>query len=109
MITTEQFASLALSFNGTESMPHFERIGFKIIGKKMFASYLEKDNTANIFLTPAEQKLFCSIDQKNIYPVPNKWGEKGITTFNLNLVEMEIVREALYSAYNTVMESAKKK
>ena len=71
----------------------------------MFATCLEKDNTANIFLTPPEQKLFCRIDKQNIYPVPNKWGEKGATTFELNKVKKEIVQEALISAYNEVLKN----
>lgn len=94
---------LALSFPWTESCPHFERTGFKITGKRMFASYLDKDHSANIFLTPAEQKVFCEITA-GIYPVPNKWGEKGITTFLLDQVPKEIVQEALLSAYNSTLK-----
>lgn len=100
---------MALSFSGAEQVPHFERIGFKPFGKRMFATYLEKDNTANIFLTPAEQAVFCEMDSPNIYPVPNKWGEKGATTFELNRVEKEIVTEALASAYNEVIQSKQNK
>lgn len=99
---------MALSFLGTEQAPHFERVGFKVVGKRMFASYLLKDNTANIFLTPAEQGVFCQMDERNIYPVPNKWGEKGATTFELNEVQKEIVMEALLSAYNEVVRSEKR-
>jgi len=104
MITREIFAQMALSFSGTGQTPHFERIGFKVTGRRMFATYLEKDNTANIFLTSKEQAVFCKMD-KNIYPVPNKWGEKGATTFNLNHVPKHIVHEALLSAYNEVLGS----
>lgn len=74
----------------------------------MFATYLEKDNTANIFLTPAEQAIFCQMD-KGIYPVQNKWGEKGATTFDLNKVPKNIILEALLSAYNEVIRSIKPK
>lgn len=104
VISGEQFRQLALAFNGTEQVPHFERIGFKVSGKRMFATYLAKDNTANVFLTPQEQALFCEMDSHNIYPVPNKWGEKGATTFNLNRVEKEVLQEALLSGYNEVMK-----
>ena len=38
----------------------------------MFATYLADDNTANIFLTPIEQAVFCKMDKKNVYPVLNK-------------------------------------
>jgi len=108
MIDMKAFQTMALSFPHTEQVPHFERVGFKITGKRMFTTYLEKNNTANIFLTPAEQKLFCKIDKTNIYPVPNKWGEKGATTFELNTVPREVVMEALLSAYNETIKSKAK-
>ena len=107
MITAEAFAEMALSFPYTETVKHFERVGFKITGRRMFATYLDKDNIANIFLTPPEQKVFCEMDNTNIYPVPNKWGEKGATTFELNKVSREIVLEALLSAYNDVIKPKK--
>jgi len=107
MISGKTFIAMALSFPGTEQQPHFERIGFKIIGKRMFASYLEENNTTNIFLTPKEQAVFCEMDAANIYPVPNKWGEKGATTFELDKVSKEVIMEALLSAYNGVLKSNK--
>lgn len=91
MITGEIFTQMALSFPGTEQKPHFERIGFKVIGKRMFATYLSEDNTANVFLTPKEQTVFWEIDTSCIYPVPNKWGQKGATTFELNKVSKEVI------------------
>lgn len=68
----------------------------------MFATYLDTNNTANIFLTPAEQEVFCEIDADNIFPVPNKWGQKGATTFVLNILDKGVLLEALSSAYNDV-------
>ncbi len=108
MIDMKAFQAMALSFPHTEQVPHFERIGFKITGKRMFTTYLEKNNTVNIFLTPSEQKLFCKMDNTNIYPVPNKWGEKGATTFELNAVAREVLMEALLSAYNEIIRSKAK-
>jgi hypothetical protein len=105
MITEDTFTDMALSFAGTEQKPHFERIGFRVIGRRMFATYLPTNNTANVFLTPHEQAIFCQIDTDNIYPVPNKWGEKGATTFDLNQVPKELVMEALLLAYNDVVKS----
>ncbi len=107
MISAEAFATMALSFPYTETVKHFERVGFKLIGKRMFATYLDTNNTANIFLTPAEQAVFCEIDSGNIYPVPNKWGDKGATTFELNKVSKEVLLEALLSAYNEVRKTKK--
>jgi len=73
----------------------------------MFASYFEENNTTNIFLTPKEQAVFCEMDAVNIYPVPNKWGQKGATTFELNKVSREVIMEALISAYKEVLKSKK--
>jgi hypothetical protein len=103
MFTGKIFIEMALSFPGTEQTPHFDRIGFKVIGKRMFATYLSENNTANIFLTPEEQRVFCKMSATNIYPVPNKWGEKGATTFEIGKLKKEIIMEALLSAYNKVM------
>jgi len=109
MIIGEQFMEMALSFPGTAQKPHFDRIGFKVTGKRMFATYLDINNTANIFLTPEEQTIFCAMDIDNIYPVPNKWGEKGATTFELDMVAKEFVMEALRSAYNDVVKRKSKR
>ena len=109
MIDEKSFVAMALSFPHTEQRPHFERVGFRKIGGRMFATYLQANNTANIFLRPDEQKLFCKIDKRNIYPVPNRWGEKGATTFELDSVDPAIVQEALLSAYNDIITRKKKK
>src|SRR6476659_964883 len=107
MIGMKAFQEMALSFPYTEQVRHFERLGFKVMGKKMFATYLEENNIANIFLTPDEQNVFCKMDSLNIYPVPNKWGEKGATTFELNKVPKEFVLDALLSAYKKVIKQKK--
>ena len=100
-MTIEQFTEMALSFEGTLSQPHFDRTAFKITGKKIFATLHEKSETANLVLTPAFQKIFCEMS-KGIYPVANKWGEKGWTTFDLRNVEKGIILEGLASAWESV-------
>ena len=102
-MTGDEFREMALEFPGTETAPHFDRVAFKVIKRRSFATYLESDNTANIFLSPEEQKAFCRMDKRNIYPVPNKWGEKGATTFILDRVDSVLVREALLSAYDEIV------
>ena len=107
-MTTEEFKDLALSFPGTISMPHFDRLAFKVEGKRMFATLHEKTESANIVLTVREQQLFCELGE-GIYPVPNKWGTKGWTTFEIKTVERAVLLEALKSAYEDVLNVKKKK
>ena len=56
MMDKLSLTQLALSFPNTEQTAHFDRTGFRITCKRMFCTYLENDNTANIFLTPRVKK-----------------------------------------------------
>jgi predicted DNA-binding protein (MmcQ/YjbR family) len=102
-MTSEEFKNLALSFPATLSLPHFDRTAFKVQGKRIFATLHEKSESANIVLTPSEQEIFCTLD-KGIYPVANRWGIRGWTTFELKKVERAVILEALSSAYEKVIE-----
>lgn len=56
MMDKLSLTQLALSFPNTEQTAHFDRTGFRITCKRMFCTYLENDNTANIFLTRRVKK-----------------------------------------------------
>ncbi|MDR7131353.1 putative DNA-binding protein (MmcQ/YjbR family) [Algoriphagus sp. 4150] len=108
MISSESFAQMALSLPGTESAPHFDRTAFKVIKRRIFATFHEKSNSANLALSLEEQSAFCEYEPQAIYPVPNKWGEKGWTTFDLHKVSKEVLSEALTSAYSEITKHTSK-
>lgn len=109
MVDVETFKKIALSFEGTEQHPHFERIAFKVIGRKIFATLHEESESANIMLSEEDQSVYCSYDESAVYPVPNKWGLRGVTTFDLRKVPVELVSDALYTSYKTVLETKQKR
>jgi predicted DNA-binding protein (MmcQ/YjbR family) len=109
MVDIEIFKQIALSFEGTEQNPHFDRTAFKVIGKRIFATLHEKSKTANIVFSKADQAMYCSFDNQSVYPVANKWGEQGWTTFELEKVAVELVSDALLTAYNDVLKKPGKK
>ncbi len=109
MVDVKTFKQLALSFQGTEEKPHFERIAFKVIGKRIFATLHEQSETANMKLSINDQSIYCSFDETNVYPVPNKFGLQGWTTFELKKVPVELLSDALLTAYNTALETKPKK
>jgi len=109
MVSAGTFKQLALSFEGTEARPHFNRTAFRVTGKRIFATLLEEDESANIVLSLADQKIYCSFDKKAVYPVPNKFGLHGWTTFKLSKVPVELISDALLTAYNDVIKSKKGK
>lgn len=107
-MTCRQFRELALSFPHTVEAPHFERTAFKVVGKRIFATLHEETKTANVKLSPADQSVYCLIDKEAIYPVNNKWGLQGWTTFQLSRIETQLMLDALDTAYNDVLKSKKK-
>lgn len=107
-MTPSAFRKLALSFPDTEEAPHFERSAFKVTGKRIFATMLESAGSVNIVLKPEAQHDFCALDE-HIYPVPNKWGQNGWTTFEIKQVDAEVIRQALASAYSDVMQPKPKR
>lgn len=102
MITITEFRELALSFPMTEEKPHFDRMAFKVIDKRIFATIHEASGTANLKLSPVDQPVYCSYENNAVYPVPNKWGQQGWTTFDLNKVPKELILDALDTAYKEV-------
>ena len=98
MVTPEEAKQIALSFEGTDEKPHFNRIAFTV-NKKMFATLSFQDKTLNLMFTPQVQMIFCPPNSNAIFPVPNKWGLNGATTINLNKATKKLVTSALQEAY----------
>ncbi len=109
MVNVETFKQIALSFEGTEANPHFNRTAFKVTGRRIFATLLEENETANIVLSITDQEIYCSFDKSAVYPVPNKFGLHGWTTFELPKVPVELISDALFNAYNDATKRSKKK
>lgn len=108
-MTTSAFRELALSFPGTIENPHFDRLAFKVEGKRIFATLHEPSGSANIKLPVLDQGVFSGFGNGAIYPVPNKWGLQGWTTFELDRVPDELLRDALDTAYNDVFKGRHRK
>lgn len=108
-MTNKEFATMALSFPGTEENPHFDRRAFKITGKRIFATLHEKTGTANLKLSPVDQSVFCLFDKQSVYAIPNKWGVQGWTTFELKAIPRQLMLDALDTAYKEVLATSKKK
>lgn len=107
-MTCDQFRELALSFPHTIAAPHFDRTAFKVVGKRIFATLHEETETANIKFSPADQSVYCLINKDVIYPVNNKWGLQGWTTFHLAKIGRQLMLDALQTAHEDVLKSKKR-
>jgi hypothetical protein len=102
MMRNETFRKIALAFPGAVEAPHFDRTSFRA-NKKIFATLQEKTGIACLLLSEIDQSAFCACGHGAIYPVPNKWGQKGATYFALKELRKEIVQDALQVAYEKIM------
>ena len=98
MVSLKTARQLALTFEQAEEQPHFEKPSFRV-KKKIFLTLNEKLNRACIKLPEIVQDIFTKIDQKMIYPVPNKWGKQGWTLIELKLIKKDFSSEALTASY----------
>jgi len=108
-MTIREFKEHALSFPNTVEALHFDRTAFKVIDKRIFATLHEESGKANLKFSEKDQDYFCSLDKKAIYPVPNKWGIQGWTTFELHKISNGIMLDALNTAFKEVFKSKIKK
>jgi hypothetical protein len=97
-MTPDQVRKIALSFDETVELPHFEKTSFRV-RKKIFATMMEKESTVVLMLSPIDQSVFCAFDNSVMYPVPNKWGKKGATVVELKKVKKEMFKDAIATAY----------
>jgi predicted DNA-binding protein (MmcQ/YjbR family) len=109
MMSLVEFKKLALSFPNTVDAPHFDRIAFKVEKKRIFATLHEDSATVNMKLSVTDQSAFCAFGKKGVYPVPNKWGLQGWTTFELKKAPKALVADALDTAYKDVFNTVPKK
>jgi hypothetical protein len=98
-MTTDEFVEMALSFPGVIPAPHFDRTAFKVKKKRIFATLHSDTQIANLKFSPADQSVFALINKQVIYPVNNKWGLQGWTTFELPNIGRHIMLDALDTAF----------
>lgn len=98
MVDVTSFRKMALAFPGTEELPHFHLTSFRL-NNKIFATLNVQEEKAMLRLTPTDQSVFCSADNKVIFPVPGAWGRQGSTFFYLKNVRKDIFKDALTLAY----------
>ena len=100
-MTIDSFRKFALAFPNATEQPHFEKTSFRI-KKGIFATLDLKNHSATLKLSESDQDIFSLVDKTAIYPVPNKWGQKGWTIFELNNLPEELMKDALEKAFQEV-------
>ena len=97
MVDAEDFRRIALSFDGTDEYPHFDRRAFK--ARVTFATLAPDGLTANIKFAPDEQALKCAVAPDAFAPLDNAWGRQGWTRAMLAALSEAELRVALEMAW----------
>ena len=98
-MTSDQFRQMAMMHAGSTEAPHFDRTSFRV-KNKIYATMMEKEHLVCLMLTPEDQDIFVTLGKPAVYPVPNKWGEKGATYVRLHEASPLLLEDALLVAYS---------
>jgi len=96
-----------MKLEGINVQPHFEKISYRI-GKSIVATYNESTFIFTVKLSLDNQESYSILYPKNIYPVPNKWGNVGWTHVDIEGLQESIILEIIYCSYREVANKQKK-
>jgi hypothetical protein len=97
-VRTATLRRMALALPDTSEAPHFDRAAFRT-SRRIFATLHEESGVANLKLEPEDQAHFCAASKGAAFPVPNKWGEQGWTSFPLTKISRALLEDALGVAH----------
>jgi hypothetical protein len=108
MVNIDTVRAFALSMPGTEEYDHFGKPAFRA-NKRTFATLWIAEQRVMVKLSLIDQSVFSAFDPTTVYPVPNKWGLQGCTFFELSTVRLDMLQDALTTAWQAANEKPVKK
>ncbi len=78
--------------------PHFDILSFKV-KNKIFFTHNTLENRICVKLSEIDQDVFSKSFKDIIYPVPNKWGKHGWTLVDLKMVNQDVLKDIILTAY----------
>jgi len=98
-MTPNEFRELALSFPEAIESAHMRHPDFRVGGKIFATLGYPNENSAMVKLPPGEQKDFIRSSPGVFSTAKGAWGRQGSTVVHLPAATIEIVREALTTAW----------
>jgi hydrogenase maturation factor len=97
-MTAYEFRRIALGLTEAVEGAHMGHPDFRV-RNRIFASLNAEQTIGNIKLTPDEQQRFVATDATVFVPVAGAWGLHGWTAVHLVTANLDVVGEALTSAW----------
>ncbi|MFZ1699230.1 MAG: MmcQ/YjbR family DNA-binding protein [Pyrinomonadaceae bacterium] len=99
-MTSDEFRTIALSFQGAEEGSHMQHPDFRL-GGKIFATLGPGETWGMVKMTPGMQQEYMRIAPSAFKPAAGKWGDGGATIVTLADADEGDVRDALESAWRS--------
>lgn len=97
MVPATRFRALVLALDGVSEQDHFERKAWRV--RRIFASLPPDGMTANVLLTPDQQRLRIALHPDALAPIPGGFGVRGWTTIDLSVADEGLVAAVLADAH----------
>jgi hypothetical protein len=98
VVSAGDLRRVALSLRGTDEVPHFNRVAFKVL--RIYVTLAPDGRTANFKFTPDEQQFKCMMAPNAFAPVAGAWGKQGWTTGTLARMDIAELEVALKMAWH---------
>jgi hypothetical protein len=98
-MTAADFRRIALSFEGAEEGSHMGAADFRVGGRIFATLASEKLGYGNLMLDVEQQSAFVSELPDVFLPIAGGWGRMGMTHIVLASASEEVLRGALYTAW----------
>jgi hypothetical protein len=105
MSTAADLRRIAMSLEGTEEAPHFDRTAYKVA--RIYVTLAPDKRTANFKFAPDEQELKCTVAPDAFTPIANAWGRQGWTAATLSKLSGPELRGALEMAWRHALPKAR--
>ena len=103
-MNAKDFRRIALTLEGAEEASHIGAMDFRV-GGKIFATLAhEKLGYGNLMLTPEQQAAFVEDLPEVFLPVHGGWGRNGATHVRLAIVNEDVLKGALRTAWKVRVE-----
>lgn len=97
MVPAARFRALVRAFPDVSEQQHFDRKAWRV--KRIFASLSPGGESANLLLTPDQQRLRIGLHPEKLAPIPGGFGARGWTVIDLGRADEALVEALLKDAH----------
>ena len=102
-MTHDDFRRIALGMKDAAESAHMDHPDFRV-GNRIFATLHADNEWGMVILTPDQQQRFMQEAPKAFVPEKGAWGLQGCTAVRLDIVDEELLGEAMTLAWRNRVE-----